>query len=109
MPIATIAVDLAKTVFELAAADDSGKIVERRRLGRAQFERYFENRECAHVIMEASGSAHYWGDVSRRKACECHCCRLITFVPMSVVTRPIAPTPRHCLRRLGLAISFPSR
>lgn len=61
MPIATIAVDLAKTVFELAAADDSGKIVERRRLSRAQFERYFENRERAHVVMEAWGSAHYWG------------------------------------------------
>lgn len=61
MSIATIAVDLAKTVFELAAADGAGKIVERRRLNRAQFERYFENRECAHVVMEACGSAHYWG------------------------------------------------
>lgn len=61
MSIATIAVDLAKTVFELAAADGNGKIVERRRLSRAQFERYFENRECAHVVMEACGSAHYWG------------------------------------------------
>lgn len=61
MPIVTIAVDLAKTVFELAAADGAGKIVERRRLNRAQFERYFENRECAHVVMEACGSAHYWG------------------------------------------------
>jgi transposase len=61
MPIATIAVDLAKTVFELAAADDNGKIVERRRLSRAQFERYFDNRECVQVVMEACGSAHYWG------------------------------------------------
>lgn len=61
MPIATIAVDLAKTVFELAATDANGKIVERRRLGRVQFERYFENRECAHIVMEACGSAHYWG------------------------------------------------
>lgn len=61
MSIVTIAVDLAKTVFELAAADGHGKIVERRRLSRAQFERYFENRECVHVVMEACGSAHYWG------------------------------------------------
>lgn len=51
MSIATIAVDLAKTVFELAAADGNGKIIERRRLSRAQFERYFESRECAHVVM----------------------------------------------------------
>lgn len=60
MSIATIAVDLAKTVFELAAADGTGKIVERRRLSRSQFDRYFENRECVHVVMEACGSAHYW-------------------------------------------------
>ncbi|HEY6642885.1 MAG TPA: IS110 family transposase, partial [Povalibacter sp.] len=59
MSIVTIAVVLANTVFELAAADDAGKIVERRRLGRAQFDKYFENRECAHVVMEACGSAHY--------------------------------------------------
>lgn len=61
MSIATIAVDLAKNVFELAAADENGKIVERRRLNRSQFDRYFENRECVHVVMEACGSAHYWG------------------------------------------------
>lgn len=60
MSIATIAVDLAKTVFELAAADGNGRIVERKRLSRAQFDRYFENRECVHVVMEACGSAHYW-------------------------------------------------
>ena len=46
MSIATIAVDLAKNVFELAATDETGKIVERRRLNRSQFDRYFENREC---------------------------------------------------------------
>ena len=45
MSIATIAVGLAKTVFELAAADGNGKIVERRRLNRAQFERYFASGE----------------------------------------------------------------
>jgi transposase len=60
MPIATVAIDLAKNVFELAAADEDGKIVERRRLSRAQLERYFENRRCDHVVMEACGTAHHW-------------------------------------------------
>lgn len=60
MPIATVAVDLAKNVFELAAADESGKIVERKRLTRLQFGRYFENRPSAHVVMEACGTAHHW-------------------------------------------------
>ena len=60
MPIATIAIDLAKDVFELAAADETGKIVERRRLSRLQLERYFENRRQVHVVTEACGTAHYW-------------------------------------------------
>jgi hypothetical protein len=33
----TVAIDLAKNVFELAVTDDSGAIIERRRLGRTQF------------------------------------------------------------------------
>jgi transposase len=58
---ATVAIDLAKTVFELAMADASGRIVERRRFSRRQFERYFENRVVGKVVMEACGTAHYWG------------------------------------------------
>lgn len=60
MSTKTIAVDLAKNVFELAVADGLGKVTERRRLSRIQFELYFQNRESAHVIMEACSSAHYW-------------------------------------------------
>ena len=36
----TIGVDLAKNVFELAISDGRGKITGRRRLTRAQFERF---------------------------------------------------------------------
>ena len=61
MPIATIAIDLAKTVFELAAADEKGKVVERHRLSRTQLVRYFRNVDSVHVVMEACSSAHYWG------------------------------------------------
>ena len=60
MAIATIAVDLAKSVFEIAAADEAGRIVERRRLTRGQFDRYFQNRSGVHVVMEACGSSHHW-------------------------------------------------
>lgn len=60
MHIATVAIDLAKSVFELAAADETGRVVERRRLSRSQFERYFDNRVVARVVMEACGTAHYW-------------------------------------------------
>ena len=57
----TVAIDLAKTVFELAAADEVGRIVERRRLSRRQLEQYFANRSVSKVVMEACGTAHYWG------------------------------------------------
>jgi hypothetical protein len=57
----SLAIDLAKNVFELAVADESGAIVERRRLGRTQFIRFFENKSFKRVVMEACGSAHHWG------------------------------------------------
>lgn len=57
----TIAVDLAKTVFEIAIADSHWRIVERHRLSRSQFQQFFFNREPATVVMEACGTAHFWG------------------------------------------------
>lgn len=57
----TIAVDLAKTVFEIAIADDNWRIIERHRLSRSQFQQFFFNRESATVVMEACGTAHFWG------------------------------------------------
>jgi transposase len=56
----TVAVDLAKSVFQLAVADASWKVLETHRLTRTQFERWFVNRDVSLVIMEACGSAHHW-------------------------------------------------
>jgi transposase len=61
MNATTVAVDLAKSVFEVAVADSHWKISERARLTRSQFERWFDNREVDLVVMEACGSAHHWG------------------------------------------------
>jgi transposase len=55
-----IAVDLAKDVFEIAVAKASGKILERRRMTRSQFERFWQTREPCAVVMEACGTAHHW-------------------------------------------------
>ena len=60
MHATTVAVDLAKSVYQLAVADGSWKVVETQRLTRSQFERWFQNRDVALVIMEACGSAHHW-------------------------------------------------
>ena len=60
MHATTVAVDLAKSVFQIAVADDQWRIVETQRLTRTQFERWFANRSVSLVIMEACGSAHHW-------------------------------------------------
>lgn len=57
MNATTVAVDLAKNVFELAVADQHWKIVARHRLTRGQFERWFANRAVERVVMESCGSA----------------------------------------------------
>ena len=62
----TVAIDLAKDVFELAFADVDARIVERRRLSRTAFAGTLDNRAALRVIMEACGSAHYWARRFRR-------------------------------------------
>jgi transposase len=57
----TIAVDLAKSVFEVAVSTEPGRVSERKRLSRAGLKAYLLKREPATVVMEACGSAHQWG------------------------------------------------
>ena len=74
MHATTVAIDLAKDVFELAFADEAGRIVERKRLSRRAFARALHNRSSLAVIMEACGSAHYW---ARRLQAQGHGVRLL--------------------------------
>jgi transposase len=57
----TIAVDLAKSVFEVAVSQRPGKVAERKRLSRGQFSRLLAERAPSTVVMEACGTAHFWG------------------------------------------------
>lgn len=70
MNATTVAVDLAKSVFQLAVADDNWRVLESHRLTRSQFERWFLNRNVTLVIMEACGSAHHWGRWFNRQGIE---------------------------------------
>ncbi|KAF1688610.1 IS110 family transposase [Pseudoxanthomonas koreensis] len=70
----TVAIDLAKDVFELAFADERGQVVERKRLSRRTFARALEQRPPLRVLMEACGSAHYW---ARRFQGQGHAVRLL--------------------------------
>lgn len=58
----TVAIDLAKDVFEVAVANRAGHVRERKRLTRRQFERLVDTLEPGtEVVMEGCGTAHYWG------------------------------------------------
>jgi len=57
----TIAVDLAKNVFEVGISDRPGHVKKMVRLSRAKFLKFFVDQEPSRVVMEACGSSHYWG------------------------------------------------
>jgi transposase len=56
----TIAVDLAKSVFQVAVSHRPGHVDDERRLSRDRFLLFFAQQPPAKVIFEACGSAHYW-------------------------------------------------
>ncbi len=74
MHASTVAIDLAKEVFELAFTDAQGRVLERERLSRKAFARVMEQRPPMRVLMEVCGSAHYWGRRFQRQG---HAVRLI--------------------------------
>lgn len=57
----TIAVDVAKSVFEVALSHRAGRVAKRHRLSRGQFVRFLATQEPATILMEACGMAHFWG------------------------------------------------
>lgn len=67
MDSTTIAVDLAKSVFEVAVSQRPGKVSERHRLSRGQFLRLLAEHAPATVVMEACGTAHFWGREARAR------------------------------------------
>jgi len=59
--IATIAIDLAEEVFQLACAEPGFKVFRSLRLRRAEFIAFWASYPVVHVVMEACGSAHHFG------------------------------------------------
>lgn len=57
----TIAVDLAKSVFQVAVSHRVGQVTSEHRLRRSQMMPFFAQQPAATVLLEACGSAHFWG------------------------------------------------
>ncbi|WP_278956877.1 IS110-like element ISKpn4 family transposase [Aquipseudomonas alcaligenes] len=61
-----IAVDLAKSVYQVAESIHVGRVDRRRRLDPEAFRRYVQEQpEPVEWVMEACGTAHYWGRVAQ--------------------------------------------
>jgi transposase len=84
MKSTTIAVDLAKSVFEVAVSQRAGQVGRRARLSRGQFARFLAEQAPATVVMEACGTAHYWG-----REAEARGHRVVLLPPHAV--RPYVP------------------
>jgi transposase len=57
----TIAIDLAKSVFEVGVSDRPGHVAASYRLSRSGVAGFLAKQPKATVIMEACSSSHYWG------------------------------------------------
>jgi transposase len=79
MDATTVAVDVAKTVFEVAIANAQWRIVRRQRLNRGQFVRFLAELSPTDVVMEACGTAHHWGRVAQQHG------HRVTLVPPAYV------------------------
>ena len=79
MNTTTIAVDVAKAVFEVAVSEHPGQVRERHRFSRERFRRYLGEHPPAAILMEACGSAHYWG-----RQAQAHGHRVVLLPPHTV-------------------------
>ncbi len=61
----TIAVDLAKSVFQVSIANRIGKITDRKRLTRSQFERLLATHPQSEVVMEACATSNFWSQYAQ--------------------------------------------
>lgn len=59
--VSIIGIDLAKHVFQLHGAAADGKVLFRRRVRRERLLAFLASQPACEVVMEACGSAHYWG------------------------------------------------
>jgi transposase len=60
MSISMIGLDTAKSVFQVHAVDETGRMVIRRKLQRSELIAFFKKLEGCTVVMEACGAAHHW-------------------------------------------------
>ncbi len=71
MHIASVGIDLGKTVFHLVALDDQGNTVIKRKLSRQQLLAFTANLGPTLIGVEACSGAHFIGAVLREQVMTC--------------------------------------
>ena len=104
----TIAVDLAKNVFEIAISGEAGKVSKQLRVSRPKLVSFFAKQSAATVLLEACGSAHFWARTfpkvgTRRRPAPTS----PREGPIDAGARTTAPTPKRCSRPTGTRRFFP--
>jgi transposase len=74
MDIQIVGIDLGKTIFYLAAMNDKGAVVARKKFSRKQLLHYTSNTQAHLIGMEACGGSHFLGRALREQG---HGARLI--------------------------------
>ncbi|QKC98881.1 IS110 family transposase [Mesorhizobium sp. NZP2298] len=59
--LATVGIDLAKTIFQIHGVDESGRVLVRCQLRRSQLLAFFQKRPRCLIGMEACAGSHDWG------------------------------------------------
>ena len=59
--ITSLAIDLAKNVFQLHGTDSKGKVVLKKKLSREKLLEFIANLKECNIYMEACGASNYWG------------------------------------------------
>jgi transposase len=69
--IATIGLDIAKSVFQVHGVDAAGQVVVRRQLKRRQVLAFFAKLPPCLIGIEACASSHYWARELQALATPC--------------------------------------
>ena len=88
MTIKILGIDIAKSTFQLHGADNSGKVVLKKRLPRHKLAAYIANLPSCTIVMESCGGANYWARTFQRSG---HTVKLIS--PQSV--KPFVKTNKN--------------
>ncbi len=64
--ISRIGIDLAKTIFQVCAVNQHGKVLFNKKITRAKLALFIAQQAPTEIIMEACASAHYWSRVFSR-------------------------------------------